>query len=84
MDTPEEGIRRQHQTFVNRAAADRATLERRHGTVWTLDELEAEFTVKQFQAPYVVVQRKSDGALGSVMFQHEPRLYFAWKPHHEA
>jgi len=36
----------------------------------------AEFHVLGFGAPYVVVQRKSDGCKGSLEFQHAPRFYF--------
>jgi len=46
------------------------------GPTWTTEELQRDFDVKGFQAPYVVVIRKSDGQLGSLMFTHLPRLYF--------
>jgi hypothetical protein len=29
-------------------------------------------------APLVVVERKSDGQVGSLEFTHMPRLYFNW------
>ncbi len=35
---------------------------------------------KGFLAPFVVVRRKADGQLGSLEFQHEPRLYFHFEP----
>ena len=34
------------------------------------------FEVLTFHAPYVVVRRKGDGALGSLEFQANPRFYF--------
>jgi hypothetical protein len=74
-----EGIRRREQRELNENAAERATLEERHGQVWTLDELSADFTILGFAAPYVVAQRKSDGRKGSFQFQHAPRFYFNWQ-----
>jgi hypothetical protein len=44
--------------------------------VWDPQQLRQEFEVLDFVAPYVVVRRRSDGALGSFEFQHDPRLYF--------
>jgi hypothetical protein len=32
-------------------------------------------------APLVVVRRKPDGVKGSLEFQHNPRLYFTFRPH---
>lgn len=48
---------------------------------WTTEQLQEEFDVLEFQAPYVVVSRKSDGKLGSLEFTHAPRLYFNWQEH---
>ncbi len=45
---------------------------------WTTEELQEEFSVVGFQAPYVVVERKYDGIKGSLEFTHSPRLYFNW------
>jgi hypothetical protein len=78
-----EQLRRRAQIRVNEAAAQRAVLEARHGQVWDTDEMDRDFEGLQFQAPYFVVRRKADGVLGSLMFQHHPRLYFAFKPHEE-
>lgn len=46
---------------------------------WTTEELQEDFEVLSFAAPFVVVRRKSDGALGSLEFTHSPRTYFGWK-----
>jgi hypothetical protein len=43
---------------------------------WTTEQLKEEFDVIQFQAPYVIVRRKSDQRLGTLLFQHEPRVYY--------
>jgi hypothetical protein len=68
---------------VNQLAAqqtdNRAELETRHGKVWNTDELRTEFDVTGFMAPYVIVRRRSDNAVGSLEFQHEPRYYFSFQ-----
>lgn len=74
-----EAVRRKLMVELAREAADRATLERRHGQVWDPDELKRDFRVVGFLAPLAVVRRKHDGKLGSLEFQPEPRLYFNLK-----
>lgn len=44
--------------------------------VFDTDELTENFSVKGFMAPFVVVQRKSDGVKGTLTFTHMPRFYF--------
>jgi hypothetical protein len=78
MDTTEE-IRRVMQADLNAAAAERATLEAKHGQVWNTQELQEDFTVLGFMAPFVVIRRNSDGIKGSMQFQHSPRYYFGFK-----
>jgi len=63
---------------INAYAADRLSLEARHGRVWNTDELRAEFEVIGFMAPFVVVRRRSDNRKGSLEFQHHPRFYFSF------
>jgi hypothetical protein len=74
-----ENMRRSRLVEINLARADRVTLEARHGQVWSAKELTREFEPLEFSAPYVVVRRRSDGTLGSLEFQHEPRFYFNFK-----
>jgi len=50
---------------------------------WNTKELQEDFEVIGFQAPYVVVVRKSDGQKGSLQFDHHPRVYYGWHPHTE-
>ena len=57
----------------------RDELEAQMGQVWDTTELQRDFTVKGFQAPFVVATRKSDGVLGSLEFQSSPRLYYAFR-----
>ncbi|MGO8701209.1 MAG: hypothetical protein ACLQVY_26260 [Limisphaerales bacterium] len=76
-----EILRRQLQIALNSASAERSVLEKRHGQVWNASELAQEFAVPEFAAPFAVVRRKLDNQLGSVMFQHAPRFYFAFEAH---
>lgn len=46
------------------------------GQTWNTKELQRDFTVIGFIAPYVAVRRKSDGAEGLLEFTHSPRVYF--------
>jgi hypothetical protein len=78
-----EALRRKLMAQLAIEAADRVTLERRHGQVWDPVELRRDFSVIGFLAPLVVVRRKSDGMLMTMMFQAEPRLYFAPKKNSE-
>jgi len=76
MSDPTEAIRRERQAELNHAAGSREALEASYGQVYDTGELQQEFSVLGFMAPYVVVQRKSDGVKGSLEFQHSPRFYF--------
>lgn len=82
MDDTERECRKL-QAELNTNATDREALEAKYGKVWTLEELQKEFEILQFQAPFVVVKRLSDNKLGSVNFQHLPRFYFNWAEHKE-
>ena len=76
---PTENIRRAATALNNSNAGAREELEARHGRAWDTHELQQEFKVLGFMAPYIVVQRRSDGAKGSLEFQHDPRFYFNWR-----
>ncbi len=75
-----ENARRQLAGELNAVPKGRAELEAEHGEVWNLDELQRDFEIKGFLAPFVVVKRRGDGVVGSVMFQHAPRFYFGFVP----
>jgi hypothetical protein len=62
----------------NDPVAEMARLKARFGeaNVWDSSTLGEAFEVLEFQAPFVVVRRRSDQKLGSVEFQPHPRLYF--------
>jgi hypothetical protein len=74
-----ENVRRHAQAAINRRRLPREQLELEHGQVWNAEELTRDFEVIGFMAPVVAVTRKSDGAKGSMLFQHEPRLYVAFQ-----
>jgi hypothetical protein len=81
MSDPTETARRQRLAEINQQPNDRAALESRYGQVWDTVELGRDFIVTGFAAPLVVVKRKRDGVIGSLEFQHSPRLYFNFQPH---
>lgn len=58
---------------------DREEIEKEYGKAWDTNQLQEDFTVKGFQAPYVVVTRKADNKTGSLEFQHMPRFYYNFK-----
>jgi hypothetical protein len=57
-----------------------ADLDAHPGRKWTTEELQDDFEVIGFAAPFVVVRRRSDGQKGSLEFTHHPRVYFGWSP----
>jgi hypothetical protein len=75
-----ERRRRERLAAINTNPKDRAGLEAEHGRVWNTAELTSEYEVIGFAAPYVVVRRKADGVVGSMEFQHSPRMYFNFEP----
>ena len=79
MSDPTEAIRRGLQQEINAVEGSREHLEAQHGQVWDTQEVQADFVITAFMAPFIVVCRKSDGARGSMAFQHDPRFYFNFK-----
>lgn len=55
------------------------TSDRPTGQTWDTTQLQEDFTVEGFSAPFVVVKRKSDGVRGTLEFTHQPRVYFDFK-----
>jgi len=49
------------------------------GRVWNTEDLQRDFEVVSFMAPFVIVKRRSDGVKGSLKFTHSPRAYFGWE-----
>ena len=74
-----EAVRRELLVEINAQPGSREALEGEHRQVWNTHELGQDFEVLGFAAPLVVVRRRSDGVLGSLFFQHSPRLYFEFQ-----
>jgi hypothetical protein len=62
---------------INRLPQSREMLERQ-GPVWNEWEMMDSFDVLGSKPPFVVVRRRADGAVGRLLFQREPRLYFGF------
>jgi hypothetical protein len=80
MTDPTENIRRAMVDEINSNPGSREALEKEHGQVWDTEQLTKDFEVRGFMAPFVVVKRKSDGVVGSLEFQHQPRFYYGFTP----
>ena len=80
MDDPTEALRRQLGVALNESPRSRELLEAEFGRVWDAGRMQEDFDVVGFRAPFVVVRRRSDHRLGSLLFQSFPRFYFAFVP----
>jgi len=78
-DDPTEEQRRVLTAVINSQEAGREVLEAQHGQVWNTQELQRDFEVTGFLAPFVGVRRKADGVKGMLCFQHAPRFYFSFQ-----
>ena len=76
---PTEPVRRSMLITINEIPGDRERLEKEYVNVWDTEELQKDFTVHGFLAPFVKVTRKSDNKKGLMMFQHDPRFYFEFQ-----
>jgi len=75
-----EMIRRDMVATINANAGPREKLEKQYGQVWDTSQLQEDFEVLGFLAPFVAVKRRSDGVRGSLMFQNNPRFYYSFQP----
>jgi hypothetical protein len=57
---------------------EREVLELKHGQVWDTKQLQEDFKVSSFMAPFVMVTNKASGEEGILEFQHMPRYYYGW------
>jgi hypothetical protein len=71
---------RRQMLETGRPHADLAEAQEAKEQTWTTEQMTEDFEVLGFAAPFVVVRRRSDGALGSLEFTHHPRVYFGWQP----
>ena len=76
IDDQTEAYRAKRVEELNTIGWPREVLEGTYGKVWSTDELRAEFEIRAFLAPLVVVTSRADGSIGSLEFQHSPRFYF--------
>jgi hypothetical protein len=60
-----------------------AAYEADRGPMYSTESLVGDFEVIAYAAPFVVARRRVDGVLGSLMFTHQPRVYFGWIPDDE-
>ncbi len=81
MSNNTEAKRREMVASINSRPRSRSELELVYDQVWSGEEMRNDFTVLGFGAPFIVVERKSDGKKGSLMFQHHPRFYFEFQEH---
>jgi len=76
-----EMIRRQMVAEINAEPGSRPDLESKHGQVWDTTELQDDFQVLGFAAPFVIVKRRSDGVRGSLDVPEQPTvLYYCFSP----
>jgi hypothetical protein len=73
---PTEDTRMEMVKEINSNPNSREALEKQYGQVWDTTQLSQGFNVTGFMAPFVVVRRKADGVVGSLEFQHSPRIYY--------
>lgn len=57
---------------------ERKQFEADYGQVWDTNELQQDFIVHGFLAPFVVVTKKETNEKGTLMFSHRPRYYYSW------
>ena len=75
-----EDARRNRLDEINNEPGSRAALEAMYGHVWDTSELQRDFMVVGFLAPFIHVCRRDNGEEGSMEFQHDPRFYFNFQP----
>jgi len=84
MSDPTESTRRVLCAAINAEAAQavdpREELGARYGQLWDTQELQADYSVEGFMAPFVVVLRKADDVKGTLMFSHSPKFYHSFNP----
>jgi hypothetical protein len=64
---------------VNSYPKGRRELEDLGMDIWDTKQMGQDFEVLGFRAPFVIVERRCDGARGSLMFQNDPRFYFEFE-----
>jgi len=79
MSDPTESVRREmireHNSMCREDIAAKY-----NSNVYDTEELQAEFEVLSFLAPFVFVKEKATGRKGTLKFQHMPRYYWGFVP----
>ena len=75
----DEPVREELVEIINSGNEDRDAITKEYGQTWDSQELQRDFDVLGFMAPYCRVRRKSDNKKGSIMFKHSPRIYFGFQ-----
>lgn len=81
MSDLEVALKRQAMILAGEPQRDLEHAEGLGQPTWTTAELQEDFEVLAFEAPFVIARRKLDGKLGSLEFTHSPRVYFGWREH---
>jgi hypothetical protein len=71
-----ETIQREASAAINSNPGEREILENKYGRVWNTSELQQDFEVQSFAAPFIMVKSRKTGNSGSMTFQARPRYYF--------
>lgn len=79
-DGERAGVAKMEKTELVAPLTERQKLEGKYGQVWDTTELQRDFEVRGFIAPYVDVVRKADKQRGTLEFQHMPRFYHSFEP----
>jgi hypothetical protein len=87
LEDPTEPARRELVREINAEVksqdsdSERERLEALHGkgNVWNTTELNRDFEVRGFMAPFCIVRQRITDRIGSVEFQHSPRFYFNFR-----
>lgn len=76
-----EQIRRALQNAINTEAvhSEEEDLRAKYGQLWNTNQMQEDYTVHSFAAPFIEVTRKSDGVNGLLMFSHRPRWYHSFR-----
>lgn len=59
--------------------SERKYFEETYGQVWDTTQLQQDFIVHGFLAPFVSVTKKETNEKGTLMFSHNPRYYYGWQ-----
>lgn len=76
---PTEESRQKRLEQINSEPGSRTALESVYGQVWDTSELQRDFVVVGFLAPYVIVERQDNREEGTLEFQHHPRFYYDFR-----